>query len=207
MNNFIKTPASKGSLGRRSALHGVGINDAQYIVRTKVDGRFIESPAYSKWRAMIARCYDKDFHARQPTYKDATVCSDWLTFSNFELWFDDNNIDEYQLDKDIKIKGNKVYGPDTCLFVPREINNLLNKRQRLNRLLPTGVAKVSGCKTYKAVIQIDGKTTHIGCFKSKETARDAYIERKNSEIKRKMKQYPEFALFLCSHILKDDSND
>lgn len=58
----------------------------------------------------------------KPTYEGCTVCDEWLYFSNFKKWFDENYIEGFQLDKDIIIRGNKVYSPQTCCFVPKEIN-------------------------------------------------------------------------------------
>lgn len=75
---------------------------------------------FTTWRSMIQRCYSENLHKKYPTYKDCTVCEDWINFQNFAKWYEDNypNDDkEYHLDKDIKIKGNKIYSPDTCLFV------------------------------------------------------------------------------------------
>jgi len=36
----------------------------------------------------------------------------------------------YQLDKDIKVQGNKLYSPDTCLFVTQEQNLAARKTGR-----------------------------------------------------------------------------
>ena len=83
---------------------------------------------YQYWFDMMKRCYSKDYHKRFPTYKGCTVCEEWLNYQNFGKWFDDNF---YQieneimcLDKDILHKGNKIYSPDTCVFVPQRINTL-----------------------------------------------------------------------------------
>lgn len=35
------------------------------------------------------------------------------------------HMEGWHLDKDILLKGNKVYSPETCAFVPAKINSLL----------------------------------------------------------------------------------
>lgn len=109
---------------------GVGIND--YEGRIKVDGKHIKS--YEVWRDMLKRCYVN----KNSTYKDCTVCEEWLSFKNFKLWYDNQyKEDGWQLDKDILVHNNKVYSPDTCRFVPRDINTLIvrNSNQRGEYLL------------------------------------------------------------------------
>lgn len=78
--------------------------------------------SYTAWKGMLTRCYCKKTQKRQPTYIGCTVCDEWHNFQNFAKWFDVNYISGTQLDKDIKVKGNKVYSPDTCSFVSREEN-------------------------------------------------------------------------------------
>ena len=34
------------------------------------------------------------------------------------------------MDKDILVKHNKIYSPDTCMFVPQTINNLFVKNNK-----------------------------------------------------------------------------
>lgn len=75
---------------------------------------------YQTWRNMIIRCYDETCLRKRPSYRVCSVTEDWHNFQNFAQWYIDNypvDCCDYQLDKDIKIEGNKVYGPDTCLFV------------------------------------------------------------------------------------------
>ena len=81
-----------------------------------------KSISYEVWTGMIKRCYCPKAQKKKPTYVGCSVVSDWHNFQVFALWFYKNHIKGYDLDKDIKIKGNKVYGPDTCLFVTRKAN-------------------------------------------------------------------------------------
>ena len=97
--------------------------------KTKKDGKHTRE--YKLWQSMLMRCYSKKYHEKQPTYKDCTVCQRWLVFVNFledlplienyELWRDNPN-SRVCLDKDIKVKGNKVYSLDTCKFVSNSDN-------------------------------------------------------------------------------------
>lgn len=80
------------------------------------------SKAYSTWASMLQRCYDEKYHAKKPTYKNCTVCEEWHNYQNFAAWFDVNYIEGFQLDKDIKVDGNRVYSPGTCLFVSHKDN-------------------------------------------------------------------------------------
>lgn len=48
--------------------------------------------------------------------------------------------------------------------------NLRNKKSKL----PTGVFKVTGCKSYFAHINIGGKLRHLGSFKTEAEAEEAY---------------------------------
>ncbi len=72
------------------------------------------------WTNMLQRCYGH--YGNHPTYKGCSVVEEWHNFQNFAKWFEENYIEGYQLDKDIKVEGNKVYGPDTCMFVSKKEN-------------------------------------------------------------------------------------
>lgn len=108
---------------------------------------------YSTWRRMMQRCYDGKFKIKNPTYKDAQVCEEWHNFQNFSQWFEKNyyEIDEQQmdLDKDILIKGNKVYSPETCVFVPHNINMIFVKCDKVRGNLPIGVLYNKDCHDYE----------------------------------------------------------
>lgn len=98
--------------------------------------------AYNCWYSMLSRCYNPRYLSLFPTYKGVTVCEEWHVFSNFKEWFYDpqNGYQEgCQLDKDILVKGNRVYSPDTCCFVPNEINSIFTTRPPKKSNLPMGV--------------------------------------------------------------------
>lgn len=93
--------------------------------------------SYKVWSSMITRCYSKKYHKRQPTYKDCEVCKEWLCFENFEKWFNENYYEikneKVCLDKDILVKNNKIYSPNTCCFVPQAINNYYKCNNNYNK--------------------------------------------------------------------------
>lgn len=97
----------------------VGVGDFLAFVKRR------PTKAYSKWHAMINRCYSDKYQKLKPTYKGCTVCDEWHNFQNFAKWFYENYPDdgeEYHLDKDLKLIGNKVYSPETCMFVSQRVN-------------------------------------------------------------------------------------
>lgn len=121
---------------------------------------------YRTWLQMIRRCYSKKFQERNPTYKDCEVCPEWHNFQVFAEWYYENyyKIDGEVmcLDKDILWKGNKIYSPDTCIFVPNRINCLFIKADSKRGDLPIGVRRYKN--TYVAQMNIKGKMAHLGYF-------------------------------------------
>ena len=83
---------------------------------------------------MLRRCYDEKLHKKYPTYIDCKVCEEWLNFQNFAKWYYNNYYEieneKICLDKDILHKGNKIYSPDNCVFVPNNINVLFVKSDK-----------------------------------------------------------------------------
>ena len=98
-----------------------------YIGNTKTRENGNPKKSYKTWVDMLHRCYDKLYK----TYTDCSVCSEWLCYANFEKWFNENYYEipneKMCLDKDILIKGNRIYSPNTCIFVPNNINILFTK--------------------------------------------------------------------------------
>jgi hypothetical protein len=131
---------------------------------------------YKTWHDMIRRCYSEKFHAHHHSYKDCLVCEEWHDFQNFGDWYDENYYEieneQMHLDKDILIKGNKVYSPDTCIFTPRRINVLFVKKGSKNNNLPIGVV-FNNRKNKKYVARCgngEGKTVSINSFYTPEEA-------------------------------------
>lgn len=150
-----------------------------------------DKDAYSLWRSMLTRAYGEIYHKTRPTYKNVEVCEEWLNFQNFADWFysqehsrsvDDDGI-FYTLDKDVIFKGNKVYSPRTCSFVPRDINSLLVKNDKKRGKLPVGVRYNKNGKRFCVGLSYFGKSTQLGIYDSLEDAFNVYKKAKESYIK------------------------
>ena len=160
-------------LKTRRTRYGLGIID--YPLAVKGLKSFIA------WNNMLRRCYNEKTRQTFPTYKDCRVCDEWLRFSNFKKWFDDNYIEGYHLDKDILVKGNKVYSPETCCFVPSEINKLLTKADKIRGNTPLGVGMCQN-GLFFARISINKKLYILGTFTSKEDAFKVYKKAKEKHL-------------------------
>lgn len=157
------------------------------------EGRFKPSenrkntPQYVTWHGMMKRCYSDKYLGKYPTYTGCSVCEEWLNFQNFAQWYEENyyQIDNeiMELDKDILIKNNKFYSPETCIFTPRKINGLFAKSTAIRGDLPIGVYYVDEIKPYRAFIKCGGNSKNIGGFYTPEEAFNAYKEFKENYIK------------------------
>lgn len=132
--------------------------------------------SYKKWAGMLERCYDDEFKKKYPSYEDVSCCKEWLYYSNFKKWHDDNYYtvgDEVMcLDKDILSHNleltSKIYSPKTCLYVPQRINSLFIKSYKYKGNLPIGVV-LNGNK-YDAQISILDNRKRLYGFNSPEEA-------------------------------------
>ena len=119
------------------SVHGVGfIGDGEF--KTSLNGR--NNKAYLTWQRMLGRCYDNN-NASSNYYVDCSVSPEWHDFQNFAKWFYDNypeSDQEIHLDKDIKIKGNKVYSKESCLLVSLSENVSHAKAKSFKIISPTG---------------------------------------------------------------------
>ncbi len=150
-----------------------------------------KSESYLKWHDMINRCYNTKFHERQPQYRGCSVCEEWLNYSNFKVWYDQNKIPgmSLDLDKDILFKGNKVYSPETCCFVPHAINTLFLSKKADRGDFPIGVSYEKDKKKYRAYMSFMGEQIKIGTYDTAESAFARYKEYKEYFIKDVAEQY------------------
>ncbi len=144
---------------KRKLVFGVGVNDADYAVTSMVNGVQIACPFYRAWHHMIRRAYSKELHKIRPTYADATVCAEWLSFMNFREWAESQDWRNKALDKDIISPGNREYRPDRCCFVSTAINGLLNNCRKSRGGYPCGVSKDRG--KYQSHVRIYGKQKRL----------------------------------------------
>lgn len=149
--------------------------------KSEVNGKAIKE--YYIWRGMLTRCYCEKYHILKPTYKDCTVVEEWYNFQNFAKWFEDNYIEGFELDKDILVKGNKVYSPETCCFVPKEVNILFTKGNKNRGLYPIGVNFNNYKQKYEANLNKKGVLHYLGVFDKPEEAFQVYKEEKEKYIK------------------------
>ena len=153
------------------------IGEGSYSSRDKG----VKTKYYQLWTDVLKRGYCDKFKEKCPTYKDVTVCEEWYNFQNFAEWFEDNYIKDFHLDKDILIKGNKIYSPETCCFVPIEINCLFTNRKSKRGDLPIGVRKCG--KNFVSQMTINNEKIYLGTFYTVVGAFEAYKTAKESYIK------------------------
>lgn len=136
---------------------------------------------------MLKRCYSNAYKKRQPTYEGCEVSNNFKSYEYFYEWCNKQvgfNNKDWQLDKDLLTKGNKVYSENTCIFIPAEINLLLVKREALRGTHPIGVRWHKRDKAFVAKVNKNkGKQEFLGYFNTELEAFNAYKEAKEAFVK------------------------
>ena len=136
---------------------------------------------------MLKRCYSDDFKKKNPTYEGCRVSDNFLHYEYFYEWCNEQigfGVDGWHLDKDLLVKGNKVYSESTCVFIPSDINLLLTKSTASRGEYLIGVHWSKTNKAFKAqVSRSKGKREHLGFFKIEIEAFKAYKTAKESFVK------------------------
>lgn len=162
------------------SVYGVGINDANYYTTGSVGGTWSICPYYSRWRNMLKRCYCPNYREKYPTYQGCYACDEWLTFSNFKAWMEQQDWENKELDKDLLVIGNKCYSPTTCVFISPAINSLIIWQKRSTGGLLAGVGHHSGTGKFRAICRnpFTRKGESLGLFHAEIDAHLAWKKRK-----------------------------
>lgn len=164
----------------RPSVYGVGyIGTGEYKVW--VDGK--NTIEYATWHSMLERCYCPKYHEKYPTYIGCSVDERWHNFQVFAKWLNEQRRDDgWQLDKDLVEEGNKIYSPETCRFIPQELNKLLNDQGRSRGELPRGVTKNGD--GYETRVNVDGTRLYLGFYPTETQAFAVYKKAKEENVKR-----------------------
>lgn len=154
----------------------------------------VANKCYETWRGMLTRAYSIDYQKKHSTYMYCTVCEEWHNYQNFAKWYDENyyevNGEQMCLDKDILVKGNKVYSPETCVFVPQRINKLSLKHDSKRGSAPLGCYYREDCNKYEVYCQTGTKKrNNLGMYDSDKEAFQVYKTFKEQYIKQVAEEY------------------
>ena len=174
----------------RPTVYGVGFNDVQFQIA--INRKHIWQ--YQLWAGFLKRCFSEREKASSPAYRDVTCCDEWLSFGSFFEWVNKEvdykgKPDGYQFDKDLVIKGNKIYSPEACSFVPTAVNSLLTDSGAARGEYPQGVNYHKHTGKFVVQLSVDGKQKHLGLFLTPEDAFAAYKTAKEAQIKIVATQY------------------
>jgi len=179
---FQEIPSNNRSVAKRKPIFNIGINDSPYKIEINISNKRYICPYFRVWVHMLERCYSTSFQARHPTYKGCITEKSWHTFSNFKEWMQTQDWENKDLDKDILVRGNKLYSKDTCIFVTQEINKLLLDKKKARGLLPLGIHYNKRSNKYQAQCSVFSKRVHLGYFTTLLEAQMVYIQFKQQHI-------------------------
>ena len=175
-NGVVKDPYSP-------SVHGVGILGTKYP--PSING--VRTKEYDLWNGMLRRCYSDALKKKYPTYIDCEVSDKFKSYEYFYEWCHKQigfGVEGFELDKDLLIKGNKVYNESTCVFIPREINSLLTKCTASRGEHLIGVSWNKRDKAFVAKVNRNkGQQEHLGYFNTEIEAFNAYKQAKEAFIK------------------------
>jgi hypothetical protein len=148
--------------------------------------------AFKTWTHMLERVYSEKSLELNPSYKGCSVAPEWHNFQNFAQWHEDNHVDGYFLDKDLLVKGNKVYSPETARFIPRELNTLFSTSKQRRGIYPVGVTKRLKKALFNVFISLDGKNKYLGSYDTIEDGFKAYKSAKEAHIRAIAERFKDF---------------
>ena len=171
------------------SVYGVGVVGTKYP--TMINGR--NTKEYGLWQNMLTRCYNDTYKNKQPTYIGCEVSNNFKSYEYFYEWCQNqigSNVEGWHLDKDLLIKGNKVYSEYTCVFLPSEINSLLVKCTASRGEYLIGVYWSKTANAFKATVRKNkGGQKHLGYFNTELEAYNAYKIAKEAFVKEQANKF------------------
>ena len=168
---------------------GVGISGTKYPIT--IDG--VKTKEYALWKDMLRRCYSDNSKKKNPTYEGCKVSENFLHYEYFYEWCHSQigfGVEGWHLDKDLLVKGNKIYSEDSCVFIPKEINSLLVKRENMRGEYLIGVHWSKSNKAFVAQVNKNkGKSEYLGYFKTEIEAFNAYKTAKETFVKEQANEW------------------
>ena len=165
------------------SVYGVGVLGVKYP--TKINGALTKE--YDLWKSMLKRCYSDVYKKQRPTYEDCEASENFKSYEYFYEWYHKQigfGNEGWQLDKDLLVKGNKIYSEDTCIFLPQEINSLLTKSTASRGEHLIGVYWDKTNKAFRAMVSKNkGKQECLGYFNTELEAFNAYKDAKEAFVK------------------------
>ena len=140
------------------------------------NGKRVITLAACTWYNMKRRCNSTD----NPTYADCTISDEFMDFQSFADWFvvQIGYGCGYHLDKDLLSDGNKGYCRESCVLIPRELNNFMCEMEARRGQYPIGVSKFRD--KFIASIRTDNKSTYLGSYESPDEAHRVYLSAKKA---------------------------
>ena len=171
------------------SVYGVGILGTKYP--STISG--VQTKEYVLWHSMLTRCYSDGFKKQRPTYEGCEVSDNFKSYEYFYEWCHKQigfGADGFEIDKDLLVKGDKVYSETTCVFLPVEINSLLTKCTASRGKHLIGVCWHNTNKAFMAQVgKNKGKQEHLGYFKTEIEAFNAYKTAKESFVKEQANKF------------------
>ena len=155
---------------------GVGIKDCAYK-----DDNGVKLRSYNIWHSMVKNVYGGYKPSRGGRIYDGfTVCDEWLRYSNFNAWYDkqEHGDNTYVLDKDLMPNPTKVFSPDTCCLLPKEIKAFISVKPNKDNGLPIGVHYCEIKEKFVAMGKRDGKVVWLGTHDTPDEAHARYAVNK-----------------------------
>ena len=151
-------------------VYGVGIyNKGNYSSRRE-GLKSVPTKEYQLWLDMLRRCYSAKKQTLSASYIGCTVSDNFKNFQFFAEWCNNQvgfGNDGWGLDKDILVKGNKVYSEDTCVFVPITVNSILITPIK-TRKLPLCVYEEN--EKFRVIVRVGGFKSSLGLYETPEKA-------------------------------------
>lgn len=170
--------------------YGWGVNDVDYpVYKTEIiagKSKIVWTcPYYYKWCSIIQRCVDFKFQENNTAYRGCTIDPEWKYLSNFIKWVDSQPNRDWvncSPDKDFLIEGNKHYGPETVVFITRNLNNFIISSDKSRGGLMVGVCSSYNHKNpYQAYCRnpFKCKGEYLGVFPTELEAHLAWQAKKH----------------------------
>ena len=171
------------------SVYGIGIVGVKYPISE--DG--VHTKEYGLWKNMLRRCYSDTYKKKYPTYIDCKCSENFKSYEYFYEWCHKQigfGVEGFELDKDLLVKGNKVYSEYSCIFIPTEINTLLVKREASRGECLIGVSWSNTNKAFVArVNKSKGGSEWLGLFNTEIEAFNAYKAAKESFVKEQAEKW------------------